>query len=280
MHRPPSIGQTDLDPEEQGSRQPPSTHAWVRKMIIMIMTMMKTIITLVKLQSASRSQGRTRFSEAEADSPVSWATEVPTSRSSPDIILWLYSPDITLILLLYSNPLSGPSGAPMATWQHGCLKQGSMVVTGAHKAAPDPGARETSMHGSVRLVRGCVTVAPHHLLMASPGPQRAQQGATPFVFDNAKILSAATRCKIRPCSCLEYCGDSLNALSSNCSTATSAALSSVSQPVASTDCRTTPPLGIPKPATKSNSRKSSTPPMLSTGNAGQLDCGVRNSSDK
>ena len=199
MHRPPSIGQTDLDPEEQGSRQPPSTHACVGKMIIMIMIMMKTIITLVKLQSASRSQGRTRFSEAEADSPVSWANEVPRSRSSPDIILWLYSPDITLILWLYSNPLSGPSGATMATWQHGCLKQGSMVVTGDHKAAQ---ARETSMHGSVRLVRGCVTVAPHHLLMASPGPQRAQQGATPFVFDNAKILSAATRCKIWPCSCL------------------------------------------------------------------------------
>ena len=135
MHRPPSIGQTDLDPEEQGSRQPPSTHAWVR---IMIMIEIMVIITLVKLQSASRSQGRTRFSEAEADSPVSWATELPRSRSSPDIILWLYSPDITLILWLYTNPLSGPSGATMATWQHGCLKQGSMVVTGDHKAAPGP----------------------------------------------------------------------------------------------------------------------------------------------
>ena len=173
---------------------------------------MKTIITLVKLQSASRSQGRTRFSEAEADSPVSWATEVPRSRSSPDIILWLYSPDITLILWLYSNPLSGPSGAPMATWQHGCLKQGSMVVTGAHKAAQ---ARETSMHGSVRLVRGCVTQSAtpcaQGLARASKSPARA----TPFVFDNAKILSAAARCKIWPCSCLGYCGDSLNALSSN-----------------------------------------------------------------
>ena len=169
MHRPPSIGQTDLDPEEQGSRQPPSTHAWVRKKMIMIM--MKTIITLVKLQSASRSQGRTRFSEAEADSPVSWANEVPRSRSSPDIILWLYSLDITLILWLYCNPLSGPSGATMATWQHGCLKQGSMVVTGAHKAAQ---ARETSMHGSVRLVRGCVTQSAtpcaHGLARASKSP--------------------------------------------------------------------------------------------------------------
>ena len=135
MHRPPSIGQTDLEPEEQGSRQPPSTHAWVR---IMIMIEIMVIITLVKLQSASRSQGRTRFSEAEADSPVSRATELPRSRSSPDIILWLYSPDTTLILWLYSNPLSGPSGATMATWQHGCLKQGSMVVTGDHKAAPGP----------------------------------------------------------------------------------------------------------------------------------------------
>ena len=142
------------------------------------------------------------------------------------------------------------------------------------------GARETSMHGSVRLVRGCVTQSAtpcaQGLARASKSPARA----TPFVFDNAKILSAATRCKIWPCSCFGYCGDSLNALSSNYSTATSAALSSVSQPVAGTDCRTTPPLGIPKPATKSTSRKSSTPPMLSTGNAGQLDCGVRNSNDK
>ena len=176
-------------------------------MIIMIMMKIMIIITLVKLQSASRSQGRTRFSEAEADSPVSWANEVPRSRSSPDIILWLYSPDITLILWLYCNPLSGPTGATMATWQHGCLKQGSMVVTGAHKAAPDPGARETSMHGSVRLVRPCVTQSAtpfaHGLARASKSPARA----TPLVFDNAKILSAATRCKIWPCSCLGYCGD-------------------------------------------------------------------------
>ena len=180
MHRPPSIGQTDLDPEEQGSRQPPSTHALVSIMIIIIMIMMKTIITLVKLQSASRSQGRTRFSEAEADSPVSWANEVPRSRSSPDIILWLYSLDITLILWLYCNPLSGPTGATMATWQHGCLKQGSMVVTGDHKAAPGPCVLErhqcTGASGSCALASHR---APHHALRASPGPQRAQQGPLP-----------------------------------------------------------------------------------------------------
>ena len=119
----------------------------------MIMIEIMVIITLVKLQSASRSQGRTRFSEAEADSPVSWANELPRSRSSPDIILWLYSPDITLILWLYSNPLSGPSGATMATWQHGCLKQGSMVVTGDHKAAQcsrDINARERPARARLR----------------------------------------------------------------------------------------------------------------------------------
>ena len=170
MHRPPSIGQTDLDPDEQGSRQPPSTHAWVR---IMIMIEIMVIITLVKLQSASRSQGRTRFSEAEADSPVSWANEVPRSRSSPDIILWLYSPDITLILWLYSNPLSGPSGATMATWQHGCLKQGSMVVTGDHKAAQcsrDINARERPTRARLRHRRA--TPFAHGLARASKSPAR------------------------------------------------------------------------------------------------------------
>ena len=170
MHRPPSIGQTDLDPEEQGSRQPPSTHAWIRMMIIMIIMI---IITLVKLQSASRSQGRTRFSEAEADSPVSWANELPRSRSSPDIILWLYSPDTTLILWLYSNPLSGPSGATMATWQHGCLKQGSMVVTGDHKAAQcsrDINARERPTRAPLRHRRA--TPCAHGLARASRSPAR------------------------------------------------------------------------------------------------------------
>ena len=141
--------------------------------------MMKTIITLVKLQSASRSQGRTRFSEAEADSPVSWANEVPRSRSSPDIILWLYSPDITLILWLYSNPPSGPTGAPMATWQHGCLKQGSMVVTGDHKAAPDQVLERHQCTGASGSCALASHRAPHHLLRASPGPQRAQQGPLP-----------------------------------------------------------------------------------------------------
>ena len=146
----------------------------------LIMIMMKTVITLVKLQSVSRSQGRTRFSEAEADSPVSWANELPRSRSSPDIILWLYSPDITHILWLYCNPVSGPSGAPMATWQHGCLKQGSMVVTGAHKAAPTPCVLER--HQCTGASGSCAVAshrAPHHALMASPGPQRAQQGPLP-----------------------------------------------------------------------------------------------------
>ena len=98
LQSPPSIGQTVVEPDEQGSRQPPSTHAWV------------------KLQSASRSHGRTRLSEAEAESPVSWANEVPRRRSSPDTLL---------ILQVYSTSLypllTGLSGATMATGQHGSV---------------------------------------------------------------------------------------------------------------------------------------------------------------
>lgn len=148
LQRPPSIGQTVVEPEEHGSRQPPSTQAWV------------------KLQLASRSHGRTRFSEAEADSPVSWANEVPRSRSSPSILF---------ILCFYCTPLPGPSGATMATGQNGCLKQGSMVVTRDHMAGPCPCSGDINARTAVG---SCAIASPSRHTAWWPrkrGPQRAKQ---------------------------------------------------------------------------------------------------------
>ena len=182
LQRPPSIGQTEVEPEEHGSRQPPSTQAWV------------------KLQSASRSQGRTRFSEAEADSPVSWANEVPRSRSSPNILF---------ILCFYCIPLPGPSGATMATCQHGCLKQGSMVVTRDHMAGPCPCSRDINARAAVG---SCAIASPsrHTAWWPRERASKGQARATPIALMQ-KISPAAERCAIRTCCCIV--GDSLNAIS-------------------------------------------------------------------
>ena len=203
LQSPPSIGQTVFEPEEHGSRQPPSTQAWV------------------KLQPASRSHGRTRFSEAEADSPVSWANAVPRSRSSPDILF---------IFCFYCTPLPGPSGATMATGQNGCLKQGSMVVTRDHMAGPCPCSGDINARAAVG---SCAIASPsrHTAWWPREGASKSQARATP----DAKISPAAPRCAIWTLCCLSW-----RFLECHQQLARAAAASSVLQPVVGAHCRATP----------------------------------------
>ena len=184
LQRPPSIGQTVFEPEEHGSRQPPSTQAWV------------------KLQSASRSHGRTRFSDAEADSPVSWANEVPRIRSSPDILF---------IFCFYCTPLPGPSGATMATGQNGCLKQGSMVVTRDHMAGPCPCSRDINARAAVG---SCAIASPsrHTAWWPRERASKGQASATPLA-QMQKSLCLHKDLRYGPSSI--FVGDSLNAISNS-----------------------------------------------------------------
>ena len=120
--------------------------------------------------------------------------------------------------------------------------------------------------GGSRLVRDCVTVAPHGLVASQEGLKGPSKCHAPRT--DAKISLVARRCAIWTLFYLCW-----RFLECHQQLAKAAAASSVLQPVVGTHCRATP-------RTSFASRKSCIPPILSPTNAWQLDIGVCNPRDK